>query len=89
MICRHYRDRIERYTGPDPIAPRFEFISWLETHYPALEKNQGLLFDEVVSVCKLVDVEPYSSIELKNDPRYIQIWLLYVSVQRCYILISM
>ncbi len=76
---RYYRDRIERYTGPDPIGPRYDFITWLETHYPAKEKNKGPLFDEVVAFCKLVDAEPFNSSESRSDPRTIQIWLLYVS----------
>ncbi|XP_050431084.1 mitotic checkpoint serine/threonine-protein kinase BUB1 beta-like [Adelges cooleyi] len=71
-----YEHDIRTYEGEDPLAPRFEYIKWLEqmylTHGP--DSNFWPLIEETVQ--KFKDDAMY-----KQDPRFIQVLIKFIENQ--------
>lgn len=73
-ILRQHEHAIRTYEGDDPLAPRFEYIKWLEQMYlkHGPESNLLPLLEETVQ--KFKDDSKY-----KQDPRFVQILINFVS----------
>lgn len=75
FFLRIYERAIRTYEGDDPLAPRFEYIKWLEqinlNHGP--ENNVLPLIEETVQKFK-------NNSKYKQDPRFIQILIDFVNI---------
>lgn len=72
---RKYEHTIRTYEGDDHLAPRFEYIKWLEQMYLKHGPNSNLmpLIEETVQ--KFKDDPKY-----KQDPRFVQILIKFVNI---------
>lgn len=76
FIFRIYEQAICAYEGDDPLAPRFEYIKWLEQMYfkSGPESNiLNVLMEETVQKFK-------NDLKYKQDPRFVQILINFVSI---------
>ncbi|XP_050530497.1 mitotic checkpoint serine/threonine-protein kinase BUB1-like [Daktulosphaira vitifoliae] len=71
-----YEHDIRTYEGDDPLAPRFEYIKWLEQMYlkHGPESNLLPLIEETVQ--KFKNDQKY-----KQDPRFVQILIKFIEDQ--------
>lgn len=73
---RQYEETISQYEGPDPLAPWYEYICWIEQSFPQSGNESGL--DEAVLKC---------IVAFENDQRYtqdrrmIKLYIKYVSCE--------
>jgi hypothetical protein len=72
---RDYELALRTYEGDDPLEPWFEYINWVEQYFPkhGKEGNFPKLLHKCLALFK--DTEMY-----KQDPRYVSLWIKYVSV---------
>lgn len=75
IYFRQFEHAIRTYEGDDPLAPRFEYIKWLEQIYfkQGPESNLLPLIEETVQ--KFKDNEKY-----KQDQRFVQILINFVII---------
>lgn len=76
FFFRIYEHAICTYEGDDPLAPRFEYIKWLEQMYfkSGPESNiLNVLMEETVQKFK-------NDLKYKQDPRFVQILINFVSI---------
>ena len=73
--AREWEEKIANYFGDDVLSLWKEYIQWIEDNYPSLNKESGII--NVLERCtrSLLHEEKY-----KDDLRYLQIWLKYVSI---------
>jgi checkpoint serine/threonine-protein kinase len=74
-FCRKFEHAIRTYEGEDPLAPRFEYVKWLEQIYlkHGPESNLMPLIEETVQRFK-------NDPKYKQDPRFIQILINFVII---------
>lgn len=73
-ISRQFEDAIKNYDGPDPLAPWYEYICWIQQSYPSMSNESGL--DEIVSRC-IVHFE--GDDRYYQDRRMVKLFIKYVS----------
>lgn len=68
--------KIRLFNGEDPLQIRFEYVQWLEQSYPNLgpETNIVPFLEETLAQFKNIE-------EYKQDPRYVNLVIKYVSLQ--------
>lgn len=71
---REYEEKISKFDGDDVLELWIEYIQWIQNAYPSLGPESD--FVPVLERCtrSLMSEEKY-----KDDPRYLDIWLKYVS----------
>lgn len=72
--CRKYELAIRRYEGEDEMSVWSEYIDWTEQSYPS---GSGQLLELIQSFIKTFKNRE----EYRNDARFIQHWITYVSSQ--------
>lgn len=72
---RGYEEAIHTYDGPDPLAPWYEYVLWVEQSYPKSGKQSAL--DEVIQKC-LLKFE--KDARYNQDPRLVKLYIKYVSM---------
>lgn len=73
MDYRFFEEEVQQYQGSDPLKLRCDFFNWLENY--GKEDIADIYFPLLEETLKLYMEDPL----YKQDLRYIQLWLKYVS----------
>lgn len=79
VCCSEFETELRSNTGPDPLDVWHRYAQWVEQSYPKGGKNRDLkpllekCFSAMTGTEELI-------IQYKNDPRFLQLWLKYVSI---------